>query len=65
MCGLSGHAFLHDAEVGVSVLQSSQLAWAGAYAIPNPDLEYNFKKKRTLTLRSFLTCLKAGLWLLV
>lgn len=60
VCGLSGLpcAFLHDTEVGVRVLRSSQLAQAGTYAISNPDLEYNFKKKGTLTLKSFLTCLK-------
>lgn len=70
MGGLSGLpcAFWHDTEVGVSVLRSSQQAQAGVglcSAIPNPDLEYNFKKKRILTLKSLLTCLKVGLWLLV
>lgn len=63
--GLSGHALLPDTGIVISVLRSSQLAQAGAYAIPNPDLGYNLKKKITLTLSSLLTCLKVGLWLLV
>lgn len=54
---------LHNTEV-VSVLRSFQVAQVVlgyACALPNLDREYNFQKKRTLTLKSLLKCLNVGL----
>lgn len=66
MCGLLGllYAFWHGTEVGVSVLRSFQivqLVLGYAYTLPNLDLEYNFQKKRTLTLKSLLKCLNVDM----
>lgn len=57
------YALWHGTEVGVSVLRSFkivQLVLSYTYALSNLDLEYNFQKKRTLTLKSLLKCLNVG-----
>lgn len=64
MCGLLGrlYALWHGTEVGVLMsFQIVQLVLGYAYPLHNLDLEYNFHKKRTLTLKSLLKCLNVGM----